>query len=42
MAGRPKTMAKKLTDLEERAYQLSIDVGKLCPHAVPGMAGRLG
>ena len=32
MAGRPKTMAKKLTDLEETAYQLSIDVGKLCPH----------
>ena len=25
-------MAKKLTDLEERAYQLSVDVGKLCPH----------
>ena len=32
MAGRPKTMAKKLAEIEERAYQLSIDVGKLCPH----------
>ncbi len=32
MAGRPKTMAKKLTELEERAYQLSVDLGKLCPH----------
>ena len=32
MAGRPKTMAKKLTEIEERAYQLSVDVGKLCPH----------
>ena len=32
MAGRPKTMAKKLAEIEERAYQLSVDVGKLCPH----------
>ena len=32
MAGRPKAMAKKLAEIEERAYQLSIDVGKLCPH----------
>jgi len=31
MAGRPRTMAKKLTEIEERAYQLSVDVGKLCP-----------
>ena len=32
MAGRPKRMAAKLAELEERAYQLSVDVGKLCPH----------
>ena len=32
MAGRPKTMARKLAEIEERAYQLSVDVGKLCPH----------
>ena len=31
MAGRPRRMAKRLEELEERMYQLSIDVGKLCP-----------
>jgi len=31
MAGRPKTMAKKLAVIEERAYQLSVEVDKLCP-----------
>ena len=32
MAGRPKRMAARLTELEETAYQVSVDVGKLCPH----------
>ena len=33
MAGRPKRMAAKLAELEQTAYQLSGDVGKLCPGA---------
>ncbi|MHC4402421.1 MAG: hypothetical protein ACYTG0_22375, partial [Planctomycetota bacterium] len=31
MPGRPKRMAARLTELEETAYQLAADVGKLCP-----------
>ena len=32
MAGRPKRMAARLAEIEERAYQLFVDVGTLCPH----------
>ena len=33
MPGRPKRMAARLSELEERAYQVSVDVGTLCPGA---------
>jgi hypothetical protein len=40
MAGRPKTTAKRIADLEAIAYQLSVDVSKARPQQYADREGR--
>ncbi len=42
MAGRPKTMAKKLAEIEERAFGVYSDLHKLRPHQYAAREGNEG
>ena len=42
MAGRPKTMAKRLAEIEERAFRLSVDLCKLRPYQYREREGAEG
>ena len=42
MAGRPKTMAKRVAEIEERAFQLDEDLCALRPAQYAEIAGKEG